>query len=127
MSVTVTELLDLATELRADPREISWRGAISRGYYAAFHHADVWHQALPSHGEPPDYAGGKHHELACRLTKPTLPSADQRRTLSVTAGYILRDGHRLRVKADYHLNEGITASETDQLLISARKLVARLI
>ena len=126
MSVTVTELLDLAKDLRADPREVSWRGSISRGYYAAFHHADWWHQALPSAGEPPDRPGGKHHELACRLTKPTLASTDQRRALSVTAGYILREGHRLRVKADYFLNEGITAAETDQLLFSVRKLVATL-
>lgn len=126
MSIAVGDLLDLAKDLRANSTEVSWRGSISRAYYAAFHQAGDWHQALPSQGMLPGKPGGKHHDLAGQLSNPTLPATDQRRSLSMSMGYMLRDAHRLRVKADYSLNENITASETDQLLISARKIVASL-
>ena len=126
MSVTVSELLDLAKDLREKSTEACLRGSISRAYYAAFHQADAWHQTLPSAGKPPDKTGGKHHDLACRLSTPTLPTVDPRRALSVKAGYILRESHRVRVKADYYLSDTITISEADQLLISAQKIVTSL-
>ena len=127
MTVSAADLLVLAKDLRGSSSEASLRGSISRAYYAAFHQADSWHATLPSAGNPPNKSGGKHHDLACRLISPTLPTTDQRHKLSVSAGYILRDAHRMRIKADYSLNETVMSSETDQLIISAEKIIATLV
>lgn len=127
MSIAAPELLCLAKELRAQGNETAWRCSISRAYYAAFHHADTWHSSLPSAGNLPGNPGGKHHDLAGRMTNPSLPNSDARRKLSVSAGYILRESHRMRVKADYLLSEDITALEAEQLLTSAERVVAILV
>lgn len=124
MSVTPFDLLRLARELRAGADEAAWRGAVSRAYYAAFHHADSWHMSLPSAGSLPGIPGGKHHDLAGRLTTPSLPTTDSRRNLSISAGYMLREAHKGRIKADYLLREMVTEMETDQLLIISEKIVS---
>lgn len=126
MSIATVDLLRLSEKLQAEDSEASWRGAISRGYYAAFHHADAWHDELPSKGIPPVKSGGRHHDLANCLIAPTLQSDDPRRGESIKAGYILRDAHKYRVKADYFLDEDITAANASMVIVSVKKVLAML-
>ena len=59
MSVTPNDLLNFARELHQGvSAEVNDRNTISRAYYAAYHAAMAFHEALPSGGDvPPDHVG----------------------------------------------------------------------
>lgn len=126
MAVTVQSILEVARSLKDLNNEAGWRSCISRAYYAAFLHADAWHDALPSKGARPDRSGGRHHDLASGLIAPTLPVDDSRRKASVSSGYILRDAHKLRVKADYLIHEHVSEADASQIIASAQKIIESL-
>ncbi|MDO8310680.1 MAG: hypothetical protein Q7T25_01945 [Sideroxyarcus sp.] len=127
MSITAPDLMALAAHLETHPGEAALRGAISRAYYAAFHHAKAWHDSLPSHGLAPQQGGGTHHELANRLISPTLPAGDPRIVISKSGGYLLRHAHGLRVRADYLINDTMQSSDAADAIAKAQSILAKLI
>lgn len=57
--VTPGELLAAAVEMSDGTTEVAWRNAVSRAYYAAFHHCRLLAEervGLPEFGSPEDHA-----------------------------------------------------------------------
>lgn len=123
MSIDAQQMLSLAEELQAHAGEPAWRGAISRAYYAAFHHANKWHSDLPSPGALPEKSGGVHHDLAGCLIDPTISKEDARYNASRSAGYLLRIAHKNRVKADYAISDNVSQQETQQAVLQSGKII----
>ncbi len=93
------DYLGLARELANCPRgddlrEAKLRSAISRGYYAAFHHARAYYRNRYDR-EPPGAGSGREHQLLPRALR------DSQRPHERRAGYDLRQLRRQRRYADY--------------------------
>ena len=92
--MTGRDFLTLASCLVAGADEASWRTAVSRAYYAAFH---VARQLMNDLGFTVPYADRAHGYLWLRLQNSGEPSV-------VQAGADLKDLRGLRNKADYDLS-----------------------
>ncbi|QGJ20341.1 hypothetical protein [Polaromonas sp. Pch-P] len=127
MSITPTDLLGLAAQLAAasDATEVSYRGAVSRAYYAAYHDSDVWHSQLPVPGFlPAQFAGGMHSQLCHRLANPDATLHADRKVRSKQRGYVLKVLHALRICSDYELSEVVGAEDSQQAISDAQKIIA---
>jgi uncharacterized protein (UPF0332 family) len=92
MPVTPTLLLEAAQALRQGGSEVDQRNAASRAYYAAYH------RCLPIAEGIGLVATGKgvHRDLIDTLIGARPPKLK-------SIGYMLEQGRRLRVKADYEI------------------------
>ena len=111
MAIAPDTLLQAAEEIGSGNREVDWRNAASRGYYAAYHRCILLAYDHPS-AEP------GHSELIHRLTQPTAPVT--RRQI----GHLLQQCKRLRERADYRTMDDFEPSEAQTALRDGRRIFA---
>ena len=127
MSVTAIDLLNLARELhQGASAEVAHRNVVGRAYYAAFHAATAFHEALPSAGAAPQVASGVHSDLFYRLEHPTVDATDELYRRSRLIGLKLRGFHTIRIKADYRLALEVGRDVAADALIKAAAIFALL-
>lgn len=123
MSSTPGELLGCAQAIAADAStEASFRSAISRAYYASFHAATDFHNALPKPGSNAG-ASGAHEILIKQLYYPGVDAADPNYAKSKTFGKLLNQLKIFRVVADYKLDQLVEKHQMDTALASSAALV----
>jgi hypothetical protein len=122
VSVSPVELVDFAEQL-ADTSEACLRASISRAYYGAFHAAKDFHDNLPASGAVTNPNEGVHGRLYQQLLAPALDKNDPLYTRSKRVGYMGRNIHGMRIKADYKLSETVTPEMKAQSIREARKLL----
>jgi uncharacterized protein (UPF0332 family) len=112
-----TTYLELAMELRDDPREQCGRTAISRAYYAAFNHAKSFVEqrtdtSMPSHG-------GAHDEVPNLLQRMPAPYRNM--------AHKLVELRRLRIWADYRsFTKPSLTDEVSKALAHAERVIQTL-
>jgi hypothetical protein len=125
MSCSPAEILALADELSNGPTAAYWRSAASRAYYAAYHAARIWHDTrLPAPGMCAPDVRGVHEEFIERLRHPAPETKGDLRVKSATIGRVLLGLRRMRVRADYELNESFTRDEALTAVSQADQVLA---
>jgi len=128
MSVSPNDLLRLAKDLLSPAAaEVLIRNVVSRAYYAAYHSAKTFHDALPQLGKLPAKPTGIHDELAHRLCWPNIPESDSRFQRSREIGRELRWLHSERIKADYRLDMTVTRDSALEVMERTEQLIAKAI
>ena len=124
MSVTCEDLLAYAVALQVGPGEPEFRASVSRAYYAAYHRADAWHDALPSPGSATNGANqGVHALLIDRLRNPTVNGKPA--TSSRSIAYMLQHMKASRTVADYKLDQHLDQAVAATVVASAANLIAK--
>jgi len=117
MSVSSSDLLSLSKALFASATtEVELRNVVGRGYYAAYHAALAFHEALAQPGKLPPNVSGSHKGLAHQLCRPNIPATDPLFVKSYDLGRALMWLHAERVKADYYLDESVTRDDAQAFL-----------
>lgn len=100
MAVSPKQLLDAAQELAEGSREVDFRNAASRAYYAAYHRCRpiAKRNGLRSSGR------GVHSDVIDALRTATKPQLKQ-------LAQLLTRCRGLRAKADYNIDEDFRRSE----------------
>ena len=109
MAVTPEALLDAAAEISVGGREVDWRNAASRGYYAAYHRC-----ILLAYGGASAEPG--HRQLIDQLTD-SKASVRWRQ-----AGHLLQQCKRLRERADYRTMDNFEQTEAETALDAGRRI-----
>jgi hypothetical protein len=122
MSVVDSDLRDYGACLSESDGELIWRNAVGRSYYAAYHRADTWHEALPSHGVAKP-GQGAHATLIDCLQHPTVTGPTSMRSRAV--GYVLAHMKAFRTKADYELHLDVDQAEARTAVEYASKVFAK--
>lgn len=99
MPVNPSEIFNSATNYIRESDEVSWRNAVSRAYYAFFHHVCGSLQCLPT----PPRGCGTHKNLTEYLVNASEHDEGIERTILRKTSYQLNQAKTLRVKADYHV------------------------
>lgn len=114
--VTPDELLDAAAALAAGDREVDWRNATSRAYYAAFHRCRL---VAAAEGIPEAGTQSAHASLIDGLTyhrnPPTLRGL----------GFMLKQCRTKRVVADYDIGAGFDRDVAHTVLADSRRIFDR--
>ena len=121
MTFTWEHFLELAQELADSPpgdnlREAKLRSAISRAYYASFHHARAYYRRRYGTAPPGSRSGREHRLLPLALTASGSPSEEQ-------AGDQLNTLRGLRREADYELSSSPDGSLVRRSLRLAREII----
>lgn len=114
MSVRPNELLEAARELAQGNREVDFRNAASRAYYAAYHRG---RQVAKSIGRLQTSSRGVHSDVIDALYHPTNAK------LKEIAQKLARC-RSLRVKADYKIGNSFKQSEAEACTRQADKILA---
>ena len=109
MAVTPKALLDAAAEISVGGREVDWRNAASRGYYAAYHRCIL----LAFGGAS---AQPSHRQLIDQLTD--AKASVQRKQ----AGYLLQQCKQLREQADYRIMDNFEQADAETALDAGRRI-----
>ena len=111
MAVSPNQLLEAAQELAEGSREVDFRNAASRAYYAAYHRCRpiAKRQGLRSSGR------GVHGDVIDALRTATKPKLKQ-------MAQLLARCRGLRVKADYNIDEAFRRSEAQASTRQAQKI-----
>ncbi len=109
MAVTSKALLEAAVEISVGGREVDWRNAASRGYYAAYHRCILLAYGVRS-------AQPGHRQLIDQLTD-SKASVRWRQ-----AGHLLQQCKRLRERADYRTMDDFEQSEAEMALGASRRI-----
>lgn len=112
MSVSPLDFHAAAQGMCGEGNEIGYRNASSRAYYAAYHLGLSVIDSLPS--VPVNNDIGVHEKLIQRLTK--IPNSFAHAMVAKSAGYLLAQMRKSRVKADYDINEGFSDQEAKSQL-----------
>jgi uncharacterized protein (UPF0332 family) len=107
------DFLDQADELVNAAREVDWRSAASRAYYAAFH---VARSLLEAAGFVVPRAEQAHQYLHLRLANSGHPDIEQ-------AGTELDDLRRRRNRADYDLHIAFPQSAAHDAVTTALAVI----
>ena len=116
MSVTPRELLEAAGALGQRGSEVDLRNAASRAYYAAYHQCRRLAQDLRL--RPAPGSGGVHRRVIDALT-----GSRDRKLKSL--GYMLEQCRKLRVSADYNIDEEFPPGHARTALMQCRKILNR--
>lgn len=109
MAVTPEALLEAAAEISAGVREVDWRNAASRGYYAAYHRCIL----LAYDGAS---AQPGHRQLIDQLT-------DRKASMQwKQIGYLLQQCKELRVRADYRTTINFERADAKIALDASRRI-----
>ena len=115
MAVSPEALLDAAEALGNGDREVDWRNATSRGYYAAYHASvPVAFDAGLRVGD----TGSVHAALVGVLTEPLRPSRLK------SFGYMLEQCRKRRTQADYRIQEQFERQIADTAISDCRRILA---
>lgn len=116
MAVTPEGLLDAAQSIANGDREVDWRNATSRAYYAAYHRCRLAAQdARLSVAE----TGGMHAALIKALTAPLTSSSLK------SLGYLLEQCRQRRVEADYRIDEKFPRDTADATLADSKRILKK--
>lgn len=126
MSITAADLRALASDLANQSGECAHRAAISRAYYAAFHHCRQWHDSLPAPGSSTGKGGGAHQLLINQLQNPAPEVIDPNRQKSRRAAVNLTALRAQRNIADYDLNLPVPAGDVATHLLAVDNLLTLL-
>ena len=114
MAVTPRELLEAADALGQRGSEADLRNAASRAYYAAYHQCRWLAQDLRL--RPAPGSGGVHRRVI-----DTLTGSQDRKLKSL--GYMLEQCRKLRVAADYDIDEEFPPGHARTALVQCRKIL----
>ena len=116
MPVKPIEILQVATKLLNNSAEAACRSAVSRAYYAAYHHGiQVIEIKLPI-TKNMTYKGGCHKQLLMRLSKGQSQAWED---IALEVDYLRRN----RVRADYCLNQSISKRLAHRCVRAAQKII----
>src|SRR5262245_50169722 len=90
--------------------EANFRSAISRAYYAGYHAAKLFHDALPVPGSG-NGANGVHEILVQQLYHPGVKKTTPEYAKSIGLGKFLHQAKILRVQSDYHVGDVVTTEQ----------------
>jgi uncharacterized protein (UPF0332 family) len=124
MSISPSQLFDLARALEERDEECAWRSSMSRAYYAAFHAAqdlgfEDWldgELADTSHIDPQ-----RSHE---KVIQKFVGAKKDLRLRSI--GHMLKAMRKDRVRADYDLYVTIAEAEAASQLLVAEKVIEKI-
>ncbi|MFK0377855.1 hypothetical protein [Pandoraea sp. NPDC090278] len=123
MTIDALKLLECAERIfKADEGEATLRAVASRAYYAGYHAAKGFHEALATPGSVMQ-ARGRHEQLLAQLANPGISKNNRKHTISVALSKSLRPTYSLRVTADYHLHRPITQLQVSDSLAACRHVV----
>lgn len=126
MPVVCTDFFAFAESIKADSDEISFRAAISRAYYGAYHACQQWHDTkLPVAGHDIGMSGGVHQTLINQLTNPDPGCGRDLGNYSKSLGYGLRALKELRTTADYQLSETVDKEQMRNARAQAKLLIEK--
>lgn len=126
MSTSAVDLLQLAALLAEGNDEASWRGAVSRAYYASYHGCRAWHIARPQPGSTAGPSGGVHQTLINQLKNGAPEWPTQQRLLSRSLSYQLAALLANRKIADYVIADNVSQALALAECANARRLFSRL-
>ena len=109
MAITPDALLQVAREMAAGTREVDWRSAASRAYYAAYHRCIPFAYGRAS-------ASPGHTQMIADLTHRKAE------TISRRAGFLLRHCKGLRGQADYGLGSTFQRDDAHSALKSTDRI-----
>ena len=116
MSVTFVDFESFAVSLCSSQREIDWRMATARAYYASFHRAQLSTRFCPDNSH---FALGSHERVTDSFKlQGSMPAK--------SIAYVLVGMKKLRNNADYELNDPYDKNIPSAQLATHRKLVERL-
>ncbi|HFD80455.1 MAG TPA: hypothetical protein ENK05_08725 [Gammaproteobacteria bacterium] len=115
MPILPRDLLECATALIKENGETFQRAAVSRAYYACYHAALPVAERLA----PVDVNGGLHKKLYETFIK-------ERELSYKSVGYMLRQSHSDRIRADYHLQEEIGRRDAETVIYTAIKILNKI-
>lgn len=119
MPSTRLDLLDFASNLSQQGSEPAFRSAVSRAYYAAFHHGvAVIDSKLPI-SKSLVYTGGCHQQLYEKLL-------DGKSSAWKGIAYEVNELKELRVIADYRLNKTVTYPTALIAVNHAKSIISKL-
>ena len=114
--VTPDELLDAAVALAAGDRELDWRNATSRAYYAAFHRCRL---VAAAEGIPEAGTQSAHAGLVDGLTYHRNSRALR------SLGFMLEQCGTKRVVADYEIGANLGRDVAHTVLAESRRIFDR--
>lgn len=121
MTTNTHDLITLAKSLRRDSvDEATLRCAVSRSYYAALHKAD---EVFPLRDPNARRVGEGTHEQIIARAQAHGNSVNPGRTSAQNVAKLLPKMKRLRVKADYHLDEDVNVQECDEAIQRAEYVI----
>ena len=119
MPVKPIEILHVATNLLNSNVEAACRSAVSRAYYAAYHHGiQVVEVKLPM-TKNMTYKGGCHQQFLIRLLNGKSQAWDD---IALKVDNL----RRKRVRADYYLDQSISKSLAHDCVRAAQKIIDEL-
>ncbi|MCW8923699.1 MAG: hypothetical protein OQK69_08735 [Gammaproteobacteria bacterium] len=111
MPATPEEFYDSAMEMSKGEREIDFRNAISRGYYAAYLDCRYFAgELIPSTGDRGSHKLYINYFLKYKGDDPEIEK------IHLKIGLKLKQSRDLRVVADYYLDSTCTQSDANQVL-----------
>ena len=114
--VTPDDLLDAAAALAAGDREVDWRNATSRAYYAAFHRCRL---VAAAEGIAEAATQSAHAGLVDGLTHHRNPP------ILRSLGFMLHQCRRKRVVADYEMEVDFERESAHAVLTDSRRIFDR--
>ena len=126
MPIDKGELLDLARELAKKDKEVCQRAAASKAYYYILHYClEYAGKRLPGlkHGYK---SGGMHRTLVEQFISDYSSPNEKKRRLHKGVGYILAYLIKIRVRADYKLDEKFTKTDYLRVVDSIEKIKSKL-
>ncbi|QCP50199.1 hypothetical protein FAZ95_14020 [Trinickia violacea] len=125
MSSTPRQLVDCAAAmLQGATDEPQFRAICSRAYYAAFHAANEFHNALPAPGSVGN-ANGRHEQLIAQLANPQISKNNKRYHVSQALSKSLRPLIAARVLADYEIHLSVDAATAASTVTGADTLITK--
>lgn len=122
--VTPEELLAKAESLlKTAKSELDYRGAVESAYYAAYHAALAFEEALPHRSSATPARGGAHEVLIYRLERPSHQLEYGLRIISLELGAQLRILKPLREHATYILDESVRVDHAEAAIRGAKDLL----
>lgn len=116
MSVNFKDFADFATSLCSSTKEIDWRMATARAYYASFHRAQLSVHFCPDNSH---VAMGSHERVTDRFKLEGSRSAK-------SIVYVMQGMKKLRNSADYELGDPFDKNIPANQLATHRELVKKL-
>lgn len=112
MPVSPIDFLRVAENLLKSTSEIDHRSAASRAYYSAFHYCTPLASYLDPVAKP---KSGLHNAFIDIFISSSVRKAK-------AIGYMLRQCHNLRIKADYAIKDEFHYHEADTVIKEAKRI-----
>ena len=115
MTIRADDLHALALELKSSKEEVRLRAGASRAFYAAYH----WCEAIRFKFSIPRPSNvGSHHALIQALSNFEDAKKTTRSNIRIL-GRLLTRARRLRVAADYNLDEDFSVNKAEESVLLA--------